>query len=118
MGPFSEIAMLYKKAKRSRISYLPCQKIAENLPDGSIYLNVVLMQYFVSNVRKKSIYYFQLGSGYEEMSISDIMERDRAGEFPRILHNPMYKDTLTVHGKGGYSIIRFKATNPGEVFVI
>lgn len=57
-----------------------------------------------------------LGPGYNNSSIPDIMEKDKAGEFPRILRNPMHKDTLAVNGRGGYSIIRFKATNPGIWF--
>ena len=61
------------------------------------------------------LYLFQLGKGYNESSISDLIARDKAGEFPRILHNPMYKDTIAVHGKGGYSVVRFKAVNPGKI---
>lgn len=47
------------------------------------------------------------------MSIDDIKMKDEAGEFPRILKNPMHKDTVNV-GQGKYTIIRFKATNPGK----
>ena len=38
---------------------------------------------------------------------------DAAGKFPRVFKNALRKDTLMVDG-GAYSIIRFKATNPGE----
>ncbi|KAH3772987.1 hypothetical protein DPMN_174335 [Dreissena polymorpha] len=45
--------------------------------------------------------------------MDDVINRDKAGEFPRNLVNPVYKDTVTVGSKGGYAIIRFKADNPG-----
>ena len=48
------------------------------------------------------------------MSAHDVKEKDQLGKFPRILINPVYKDTITVRGKGSYTIIRFKATNPGK----
>ena len=28
----------------------------------------------------------------------------------------MYRDTVPVSGKGGYTIIRFKADNPGKIY--
>ena len=57
---------------------------------------------------------FQLGPDYNSTPIPEIMKRDKAGEFPRILRNPIYRDTVPVSGKGGYTIIRFKADNPGK----
>ncbi|WAR13269.1 LAC2-like protein [Mya arenaria] len=53
---------------------------------------------------------------FNSVTMQEVIERDRNGEFPRILTNPIYKDTITVHSKGGYSIIRFKADNPGVWF--
>ena len=57
---------------------------------------------------------FQLGPDYNSTPIPEIIRRDKAGEFPRILRNPIYRDTVPVSGKGGYTIIRFKADNPGK----
>ncbi|XP_060585722.1 uncharacterized protein LOC132741548 [Ruditapes philippinarum] len=53
-----------------------------------------------------------------KIDIDDIKARDANGngEFPRMLTNPLYKDTVAVQGRGGYTIIRFKADNPGMWF--
>jgi FtsP/CotA-like multicopper oxidase with cupredoxin domain len=52
-----------------------------------------------------------------KIDIDDIKARDANGngEFPRMLTNPLYKDTVAVQGRGGYTIIRFKADNPGKL---
>lgn len=50
---------------------------------------------------------------YLKIPLADVIARDRAGEFPRILVNPWHKDTLVILGLGRYNIIRFKAENPG-----
>ena len=48
-----------------------------------------------------------------DKTIEEVAEMDRQGKFPRILKNPVYKDTIAVQNMGGYSILRFKADNPG-----
>lgn len=53
---------------------------------------------------------------YLTLGLDTIKKRDADGEYPRILTNPWYKDTVTVQGKGGFVIIRFKADNPGIWF--
>lgn len=45
-------------------------------------------------------------------TIEEIQEFDRAGLLKRNLKNPPIKDTVTVPD-GGYTVIRFKADNPG-----
>ena len=55
-----------------------------------------------------------------KIDIDDIKTRDAngKGEFPRNLVNSLYKDTVVVQGRGGYTIIRFKADNPGIYILI
>lgn len=43
---------------------------------------------------------------------SQVIELDRQGKIVRNLVNPPYKDTVTLPD-GGYSVVRFRATNPG-----
>ncbi|KAL3875073.1 hypothetical protein ACJMK2_038011 [Sinanodonta woodiana] len=49
-------------------------------------------------------------------TVQEVMDMDLAGRIPRILQNPMHKDTVMVHGGFTYTIIRFKADNPGTWF--
>ncbi|KAK3604615.1 hypothetical protein CHS0354_027469, partial [Potamilus streckersoni] len=49
-------------------------------------------------------------------TVKEVIEMDSAGQIPRILQNPMHKDTVMVHGGNTYTIIRFKADNPGIWF--
>jgi len=52
-------------------------------------------------------------NAFIDITMDEVISRDMAGEFPRVLTNPMLKDTVTVHARGGYSIIQFRADNPG-----
>ena len=47
------------------------------------------------------------------VSIEEVMEMDKRGELPRKLNRAVEKDTVTVPD-GGYTILRFHATNPGN----
>lgn len=51
----------------------------------------------------------RLGS---HVNVSEILKMDKAGEIRRNLVDAPLKDTVTVPD-GGFTIIRFKATNPG-----
>ena len=46
------------------------------------------------------------------VTLEEIMKMDKRGELPRKLDRAVEKDTVTVPD-GGYTIIRFHATNPG-----
>jgi L-ascorbate oxidase len=48
------------------------------------------------------------------VNVSDIRKMDLNGQIRRNLKDAPLKDTVTVPD-GGYTIIRFKATNPGNV---
>ncbi|XP_047510342.1 laccase-like [Pieris napi] len=48
----------------------------------------------------------------EEITVDEIKAYDKAGLMKRNLKNPPLKDTVTVPD-GGYTILRFKADNPG-----
>ncbi|KAL3875074.1 hypothetical protein ACJMK2_038012, partial [Sinanodonta woodiana] len=52
-----------------------------------------------------------------QKTAKEVIEMDSAGRIPRILQNPMHKDTIMVHGGFTYTIIRFKADNPGIWFL-
>lgn len=56
----------------------------------------------------------RLGSS---VTVESIKELDRAGLIKRKLHRAPLKDTVTVPD-GGYTIIRFKADNPGNFIQI
>ena len=47
----------------------------------------------------------------------EIIAMDERGEIPRKLDKAVKKDTVTVPD-GGYTILRFHATNPGLNFVL
>ena len=47
------------------------------------------------------------------ISREEVMEMDRRGEIPRKLDKAVRKDSVLVPS-GGYTIFRFKATNPGR----
>lgn len=47
------------------------------------------------------------------VTVEEVKNRDAKGLIKRNLLNPPLKDTVTVPD-GGYTIVRFLATNPGE----
>lgn len=53
----------------------------------------------------------KLGSN---ITLEEVMRRDKQNMIRRNLVNPAVKDTVTVPD-GGYTIIRFKADNPGKL---
>lgn len=52
----------------------------------------------------------RLGSN---VTLEKILKLEEEGQLRRNLENPPLKDTVTVPD-GGYTIIRFQASNPGE----
>lgn len=53
----------------------------------------------------------KLGSN---VTLEEIERRDKLGLLKRNLKSPPYKDTFTVPD-GGYTIVRFEASNPGKL---
>lgn len=51
------------------------------------------------------------------VTLDEVKRRDQAGLIHRNLENAPIKDTVTVPD-GGYTILRFHATNPGKKFLI
>lgn len=52
-------------------------------------------------------------SGPKEGSRARVMALDAEGSLERNLEQPIHKDTVMVPS-GGYTVVRFKADNPGE----
>lgn len=66
---------------------------------------------FILNIQRKSNQILlKLG---ESVLIEDIKDLDNQGKLKRNLISPPFKDTVQIPS-GGYTIIRFKAQNPGH----
>ena len=50
----------------------------------------------------------------KNITVEEVKQRDRDGLIKRNLMDPPIKDTVTVPD-GGYTVLRFKADNPGEL---
>ena len=48
-------------------------------------------------------------------SKDDVRDMDKKGEIKRNLKTPIKKDNIMMP-VGGWAVVRFKATNPGELF--
>lgn len=51
------------------------------------------------------------------VTLAEVKRRDEAGLIHRNLENAPFKDTVTVPD-GGYTILRFHATNPGKIIIV
>lgn len=56
----------------------------------------------------------RLGSN---VTVEEVKQLDEDGLLMRNLHDPPFKDTITVPD-GGYTVLRWKASNPGTCKVI
>ena len=72
-------------------------------------LKIVWLDYWIKI--KFNIKYIEQING-TGVTIEEIIDMDKKGKLPRKLDRAVEKDTVTVPD-GGYTIIRFHATNPG-----